>query len=47
MGPAMTMSLPPIANGIMIITDVPEDAAFPKYTQVESLDQEVHTESSF
>ena len=38
-GPAMTMSLPPIANGIMIITDVPEDAAFPKYTQVESLDQ--------
>ena len=24
---------------IMIITDVPEDAAFPKYTQVESLDQ--------
>ena len=38
-GPAMTMSLPPIANGIMIITDVPEDAAFPKYTQVQSLDQ--------
>ena len=38
-GPAMTMSLPPIANGIMIITDIPEDAAFPKYTQVESLDQ--------
>lgn len=38
-GPAMTMSLPPIANGIMIITDVPEDAAFPKYTQVKSLDQ--------
>jgi len=38
-GPAMTMSLPPIANGVMILTDVPEDAAFPKYTKVQSLDQ--------
>lgn len=38
-GPAMTMSLPPIANGIMIITDVPEDAAFPTYIKVKSLDK--------
>ena len=38
-GPAMTMSLPPIVNGIMIITDVPEDAAFPAYIKVKSLDK--------
>ena len=38
-GPAMTMSLPPIANGLMIITDVPEDAAFPTYIKVKSLDK--------
>lgn len=38
-GPAMTMSLPPIANGLVIITDVPEDAAFPTYIKVKSLDK--------
>lgn len=35
-GPAMTMSLPPIANGVLILTDVPADAGFPVYAKVES-----------
>lgn len=35
-GPAMTMSLPPIANGIMILTGT-EESNFPEYTQVKDL----------
>lgn len=38
-GQAMTMSLPAITNGIVVIADVPEDAAFPVYTTVESMVQ--------
>lgn len=36
-GQAMTMSLPPIVNGEMVIADVPADAGFPSYTTVKSL----------
>jgi len=35
--PAMTMSLPPITNGLMVICDVPADAGFPVYTKVKSM----------
>lgn len=38
-GPAMTMSLPPITNGVLVMADVPEDAGFPIYTAVESMAQ--------
>lgn len=38
-GQAMTLSLPPIANGALVITDVPADAGFPTYTAVTSLVQ--------
>lgn len=36
-GPAMTMSLPPISNGVVVLADVPADGSFPIYTQVESV----------
>lgn len=35
-GPAMTMSLPPITNGVLVLADVPADAGFPILTAVES-----------
>lgn len=38
-GETMTMSIPPIVNGVVILTGVPEDAAFPSYTKVESMKQ--------
>lgn len=38
-GPAMTMSLPPITNGVLVMSDVPADAGFPVYGTVESLVQ--------
>lgn len=38
-GQAMTLSLPPITNGALVITDVPADAGFPTYTTVTSLVQ--------
>ena len=36
-GPAMTMSLPPISNGVVVLADVPEDGGFPIYTQVKDV----------
>lgn len=36
-GETMTMSLPPIANGVVVLCDVPADAAFPVYTDVQEL----------
>lgn len=36
-GPAMTMSLPPISNGVVVLADMPADGSFPVYTQVESV----------
>ncbi len=46
---AMTLSLPPIANGIMLITDVPagRGSDFPRYTQVQSLDQAASADGEF
>ncbi len=38
-GPAMTLSLPPITNGVVILADVPADAGFPVYATVQSLVQ--------
>ena len=38
-GPAMTLSLPPITNGVVILADVPADAGFPAYATVQSLVQ--------
>lgn len=38
-GPAMTMSLPPMTNGVVILADVPADAGFPVYATVKSLVQ--------
>ena len=39
-GQAMTLSLPPITNGILVLADVPADFGFPTYAVVESLTQE-------
>lgn len=39
-GPAMTLSLPPITNGILVLADAPADSGFPVYAVVESLTQE-------
>lgn len=36
-GMTMTMSLPPITNGIVILCDIPSDAGFPIYTDVQEL----------
>lgn len=36
-GPAMTMSLPPITNGRIIFTDIPADFRLPSYETVTSL----------
>lgn len=38
-GPVMTMSLPPITNGVVILADVPAGEKFPVYTTVKSLVQ--------
>ena len=35
--PVMTMSLPAITNGILILSDIPADFGFPAYTTVDSL----------
>ncbi|MFQ8696622.1 MAG: N-acetylmuramoyl-L-alanine amidase family protein [Alitiscatomonas sp.] len=39
-GPAMTLSLPPITNGLLVLADAPADSGFPVYAVVESLTQE-------
>lgn len=39
-GPAMTLSLPPMTNGILVLADAPADFGFPAYAVVESLTQE-------
>lgn len=39
-GPAMTLSLPPITNGLLVLADAPADFGFPVYAVVESLTQE-------
>lgn len=36
---AMTLSLPPIVNGLVIIGGVPADAGFPSYTSVKSCEK--------
>lgn len=36
-GPAMTLSLPPKANGMVVLCDIPADAGFPVYTDVKEL----------
>lgn len=36
-GMAMTMSLPPITNGVVVLCDIPSDAGFPIYTDVQEL----------
>lgn len=36
-GLAMTMSLPPMANGVVVLCDIPADAGFPIYTDVQEL----------
>mgnify|MGYP002515721972 FL=1 len=42
-GPAMTLSLPPITNGVVILADVPADFGFPVYGTVQSLVQNPDT----
>ena len=41
-GMAMTMSLPPMANGVAVFCDVPADAGFPLYTDVQELKANGH-----
>ena len=36
----MTLSLPPITNGLLVLADAPADSGFPVYAVVESLTQE-------
>lgn len=36
-GAAMTMSLPPMTNGVVVLCDVPQDAGFPIYTDVQEI----------
>ena len=36
-GPAMTMSLPPMTNAVMIFTNLPADAKAPDYVEVKSI----------
>ncbi|MBQ7795128.1 MAG: hypothetical protein IJ374_01010 [Lachnospiraceae bacterium] len=36
-GLTMTMSLPPITNGMVVLCDIPADAGFPIYTDVQEL----------
>lgn len=42
-GPAMTLSLPPITNGVVILADIPADFGFPVYGTVQSLVQNPDT----
>lgn len=36
-GPAMTRSLPPIANGVLVLCNIPADYAVPTYAEVQSV----------
>jgi len=45
-GPAMTMSLPPMTNAVMIFTNLPADAKAPDYVEVKSMVTDAGTSKS-
>lgn len=45
-GPAMTMSLPPITNATVIFTNIPADAKVPDYVEVKSMITDASTSKS-
>ena len=45
-GPAMTMSLPPMTNAVMIFTNLPADAKAPDYVEVKSMVTDAATSKS-
>ena len=45
-GPAMTMSLPPMTNATMIFTNLPADAKAPDYVEVKSMVTDASTSKS-
>lgn len=45
--PIMTLSLPPITNGALVLGDVPADAGFPVYTVVTELAKKTENDSEY
>lgn len=45
--PFMTLSLPPITNGVLVLCDIPADAGFPMYAVVDTLTKKAGSDGEY